>query len=50
MLTPAAPQSATADGRRAWIHMMRRREIPLDRAMVMNSSWSVAMRSLRSTR
>ena len=50
MLTPAAPSSATDDGRKAWRHMMRRWLMPLERAIVMNSSCRVAMRSLRRTR
>ena len=50
MLTPAVPSSDTDDGRKACRHMMRRWLMPLERAIVMNSSCSVAIRSLRNTR
>ncbi len=50
MLTPAAARSEKDEGRKAWRHMIRREERPLDRAMVMKSSWSVLMRSERNSR
>ena len=49
-LSPATVSSVRLDGRRAWRHSTRRGDIPLDLAMVMKSSWSVAIMSLRSRR
>ena len=50
MLMPAAASSEKLDGRKAWRHMIRRFDRPLERAMVMKSCWRVLMRSERSSR
>ena len=50
MLTPEAASSEKDEGRKAWRHMIRREDMPLDRAMVMKSSCRVLIRSERNSR
>ena len=49
-LSPATVSSVRLEGRRAWRHSTRRGDTPFDFAMVMKSSCSVAIMSLRSRR
>ena len=49
-LRPATVSRVRLDGRSAWRQRMRRSEMPFARAMVMKSSCSVAIMSLRSRR